>query len=213
MNQTPFARSQTQSLTHRDHDRDSEDCPHRNNAPCGEGRRGPKQKCINDIGRTCDPKPGDVDHDCRDQRGANPTMDSPCLVRRKTGKISANQQRLKHHERERKDPRQTGHDVDRLPPFKERAECRGSDRHCYDDDYGKPDQADLKSSHAVEAVEPLDRLKNKVCLKTLIFGARHYGTEKDGFKFATVVGQVTMRLAEGGNDLRHFKTKMAVLVG
>jgi|SRR4051812_38659333 hypothetical protein len=50
-------------------------------------------------------------------------------------------------------------------------------------------------------------------LQALIFGAPHHRTEKDGFEFTAVVGEVTMRLAEDRNDLRHLETEPAVLVG
>ena len=49
-------------------------------------------------------------------------------------------------------------------------------------------------------------------LQAGIFGARHYGTQKDGFEVATVIGEVTMRLAKGGDDLRHLKTEHPVRV-
>src|SRR5205823_2399882 len=42
--------------------------------------------------------------------------------------------------------------------------------------------------------------------------APHHGTQEDGFEFTTVIGEVTMRLAEDGNDLRHLKTEHPVLV-
>ena len=50
-------------------------------------------------------------------------------------------------------------------------------------------------------------------LQALVLGAPHHGTEKDGFEFAAVVGEVAMRLAEDRNDLRHLETEPAVLVG
>src|SRR5262245_20252607 len=57
------------------------------------------------------------------------------------------------------------------------------------------------------------RLKDEVRLQAGFLGASHHGTEKDGLELAAVVGEVTMRLAENGNDLRHFETELAVLVG
>src|SRR5215213_418006 len=50
-------------------------------------------------------------------------------------------------------------------------------------------------------------------LQALILGAAHHRTEKDGFEFTAVVGEMTMRLAEDRNDLRHLETEPAVLVG
>src|SRR4051794_20399679 len=50
-------------------------------------------------------------------------------------------------------------------------------------------------------------------LQALIFCAPHHRTEKDGFEFTAVVGEMTMRLAEDRNDLRHLETEPAVLVG
>src|SRR5262245_49121293 len=56
-------------------------------------------------------------------------------------------------------------------------------------------------------------LKNEVRLEARIFCASHHGTQKDGFEFTAVIGEVTVRLAEDGNDLRHLETELAVLVG
>src|SRR3954464_8305957 len=50
-------------------------------------------------------------------------------------------------------------------------------------------------------------------LQALIFCAPQHRTEKDGFKVTAVVGEMTMRLAEDRNDLRHLETEPAVLVG
>src|SRR4051812_21792116 len=57
------------------------------------------------------------------------------------------------------------------------------------------------------------RLEDEMRLQALVFGAPHHGTEKDGFEFPAVVGEMTMRLAEDRNDLRHLETEPAVLVG
>src|SRR3954463_3384808 len=57
------------------------------------------------------------------------------------------------------------------------------------------------------------RLKDEVRLEAGLFGAAHHGTQKDGFEFATVIGEMTMRLAEDRNDLRHLETEHPVLVG
>ena len=43
--------------------------------------------------------------------------------------------------------------------------------------------------------------------------AAHHGTQEDGFELAAVIGEMAMRLAEHGNDLRHLQTEFAVLVG
>src|SRR5829696_7430848 len=50
-------------------------------------------------------------------------------------------------------------------------------------------------------------------LQALILGAAHHRTEKDGFEFTAVVGEMTMRLVEDRNDLRHLETESAVVVG
>src|SRR5215204_862134 len=50
-------------------------------------------------------------------------------------------------------------------------------------------------------------------LEALIFCDPHHRTEKDGFEFTTVVGEVTMWLAEDRNNLRHLETELPVLVG
>src|SRR4029450_11880929 len=57
------------------------------------------------------------------------------------------------------------------------------------------------------------RLKDEVRLQALIFCAPHHGTEKDGFEFTAVIGEVTMRLAKDGNNLWHLETELTVLVG
>src|SRR5438045_1472379 len=50
-------------------------------------------------------------------------------------------------------------------------------------------------------------------LEAGVFGAAHHRTQKDGFEFAAVIGEMTMRLAEDRNDLRHLEPELAVLVG
>src|SRR4249920_140909 len=57
------------------------------------------------------------------------------------------------------------------------------------------------------------RLKDEVRLKAGLFRTPHHGTEKDGFEFTAVIGEVTVRLAEDGNNLRHLETERTVLVG
>src|SRR5215475_7648400 len=57
------------------------------------------------------------------------------------------------------------------------------------------------------------RLKDEVRLKAGLFCASHYGTQKDGFEFTAVIGEVTVRLAKDRNDLRHLEPELAVLVG
>src|SRR3954454_18597637 len=58
-----------------------------------------------------------------------------------------------------------------------------------------------------------DRLKDEVRLQAGLFCAPHHGTQKDGFEFTAVIGEVTVRLAKDGNNLRHLKTERPVLVG
>src|SRR5215216_848434 len=48
-------------------------------------------------------------------------------------------------------------------------------------------------------------------LQALILGAAHHRTEKDGFEFTAVVGEMTMRLAEDRNDLRHLTLRLMFL--
>src|SRR5215467_8569738 len=57
------------------------------------------------------------------------------------------------------------------------------------------------------------RLKDEVPLETGLFCASHHRTQKDGLEFTAVIGEVTVRLAEDGNDLRHLETELAILVG
>src|ERR1700704_1047645 len=56
-------------------------------------------------------------------------------------------------------------------------------------------------------------LKHEVRLEAGLFCAPHHGTQKDGFEFTAVIGEMAMRLAEDGNDLRHLETEHPVLVG
>ena len=56
-------------------------------------------------------------------------------------------------------------------------------------------------------------VEDEVRLQALFFCAAHHRTEKDGFEFTAVIGEVTMRLAKDGNDLRHLETELTVLVG
>src|SRR3954469_24274687 len=57
------------------------------------------------------------------------------------------------------------------------------------------------------------RRKDEVRLEAGLLCAPHHRTQKHGFEFAAVIGEMTMRLAENGNDLRHLETELAVLVG
>lgn len=56
-------------------------------------------------------------------------------------------------------------------------------------------------------------MKDEVRLEALLFCAPHHRTQKDGFEFTAVIGEVTMRLAKNGNNLRHLETERPVLVG
>src|SRR5882757_4228773 len=58
-----------------------------------------------------------------------------------------------------------------------------------------------------------DRLKHEVRFQAGLLCASHHRTQKDGFEFTAVIGEVTVRLAEDGNDLRHLQTELTVLVG
>src|SRR5215831_19562688 len=57
------------------------------------------------------------------------------------------------------------------------------------------------------------RLKDEVRFQAGLFCAPHHGTQKDGLEFTAVISEVTMGLAEDGNNLRHLKAERAVLVG
>src|ERR1044072_2213440 len=57
------------------------------------------------------------------------------------------------------------------------------------------------------------RLKDEVRLQAGLFRAPHHGTQKHCLEFTAVIGEVTMRLAKDGNDLRHLETERPVLVG
>src|SRR5262245_60097872 len=56
-------------------------------------------------------------------------------------------------------------------------------------------------------------LKDEMRLEAGIFCASHHGTQKDGLEFTAVIGEVTVRLTEDGNDLRHLETEPTVLAG
>src|SRR5215510_7285484 len=56
-------------------------------------------------------------------------------------------------------------------------------------------------------------LKDEVRLEAGLFCASHHGTQKDGFEFTAVIGEVTVRLAKDRNDLRHLEPELAILVG
>src|SRR6201999_2301919 len=58
-----------------------------------------------------------------------------------------------------------------------------------------------------------DRLKDEVRFQAGLLCAPHHRTQKDGFEFTAVIGEVTVRLAKDGNDLRHLETEHPVLVG
>src|SRR6478752_8364786 len=57
------------------------------------------------------------------------------------------------------------------------------------------------------------RLKHEVRLEAGFLCAPHHRPQKHGFELTAVIGEVTMRLAEDGNDLRHLEPELAVLVG
>src|SRR5215470_9791466 len=57
------------------------------------------------------------------------------------------------------------------------------------------------------------RLQDEVRLQAGILCAPHHRPQKDGFEFIAVIGEVTMRLAKDGNDLRYLETERPVLVG
>src|SRR3954464_9728543 len=50
-------------------------------------------------------------------------------------------------------------------------------------------------------------------LQAGLFCAPHHRPQKHGFEFTAVIGEVTMRLAEDGNDLRHLEPELSVFVG
>src|SRR5262245_53116672 len=56
-------------------------------------------------------------------------------------------------------------------------------------------------------------LKDEMPLQARVFCAAHHGTQKDGFEFTAIIGEVTVRLAKDRNDLRHLEAELAVLVG
>src|SRR3954468_11242352 len=57
------------------------------------------------------------------------------------------------------------------------------------------------------------RLKDEVRLEAGFLCAPHHRSQENGFEFTAVIGEVAMRLAEDGNDLRHLEPELAVLVG
>src|SRR5262245_2604883 len=57
------------------------------------------------------------------------------------------------------------------------------------------------------------RLKDEVRFQAGLFRAPHHGPQKHCFELTAVIGEVTMRLAKNGNNLRYLKTELTVLVG
>src|SRR4051794_38209010 len=58
-----------------------------------------------------------------------------------------------------------------------------------------------------------DRLKDEVRLHAGLLGASHHRPQEHGFEFTAVISEVTVRLAEDRNNLRHLEPERAVLVG
>ena len=50
-------------------------------------------------------------------------------------------------------------------------------------------------------------------LEALILCASHHRAQEHSLKLAAVIGEVAMRLAKNGNNLRHIETERAVLIG
>src|SRR3954470_10682165 len=57
------------------------------------------------------------------------------------------------------------------------------------------------------------RLQDEVRLEAGFLRAPHHRPQEDGFELAAVIGEVTMRLAEDRNDLRHLEPEFSILVG
>jgi hypothetical protein len=71
----------------------------------------------------------DSGHEC----GTDPAMQLPPEPPRQARQMSAGEQGLEQEQRERNHARETGRDVDRIAPGKERTCCRDHDRHAEDD--------------------------------------------------------------------------------
>src|SRR6476646_10518656 len=78
---------------------------------------------------------------------------------------------------------------------------------------GRPRSGSPGPSSIASFATRSDRLKDEMSFQAGLLCAPHHGTQKDGFEFTTVIGKVTMRLAEDGNDLRHLEPERSVLVG
>ena len=190
-----------------------EDCPHGDHAPGGERRRQCEEKGVDHVRRTGDPKAPDVDHHRHDQRASDPVMCAPPTIRRQSRQVSGNQDRLNEHETQCDNPCKSGHYVDRTAPREQLGsplQRRSARKRRLQ---GRPSSGSPGPISITLFPTRSNRLKDEVPLQAGLFCAPHHGTEKDGFEFTTVIGEVTMRLAKDGNDLRHLETEHPVLVG
>ena len=111
-------------------------------------------------------------------------------------------------------PRQSGGDVDGIATCEQRARRRSRDRHRKGDREGGPDQgrperfSSTLNSNSVIPAEERSAPRGWWLSKLDINGA-----QKHRLEHTTVIGEMAMRLAEGGDDLRHLQTEHAVRVG
>ena len=127
--------------------------------PQGENGVGDeKEKGVNHVRGTGDPKATDVDDHSHDQCASNPAMRTPPNTGRQSRQISANQQRLKKHDAQCDNSCEPGQYVNRIAPCEQRA-CRCSgDRHANACCKAHPDQGHLGRSPSLrrQSVRPAE---------------------------------------------------------
>ncbi len=153
-----------------------------------------------------------MNHHRDDQRASDPAMRAPPAMRRRSRQVSADHHRLNEHETQCDNPCESGRYVDRIAPRDAAGSPLQRRSARKQRTQGRP-----RSGSPGPLSWPLfptrsDRLKDEVRLEAGVFCAPHQRTQKDGLEFTTVIGEVTMRLAKDGNDLRHLKTELPVRV-
>ena len=105
-------------------------------------------------------------------------------------------------------PANRGRDVDRTAPFKLRARRRGGERHANSGREGDPDQGELDQSPTVRLQRDQTGSRTKCASRLVSLTLGITGRRNTVLRFTAVIGEMTMRLAEHGNDLRHLETEL-----
>jgi hypothetical protein len=138
--QSPCSWAETKAFPERHHQRDNENCPHRDHAPMRERCRRVEHKRVDHVWRARHVKPDDMEDDRSDDASANPLMCSPRLISRKARQIPANQERLHKHQRHGNDACEATTYVDRASVGEQRTVCGRDYRHDHCGADGQPDQ-------------------------------------------------------------------------